>query len=54
METEEDDEDYGSEMDWMAEQEERSLEPVYESVEVVNLGTEDNRRDVKIGGSLRQ
>ncbi|CAN0916907.1 Retrovirus-related Pol polyprotein from transposon 297 [Linum grandiflorum] len=54
METEEDDEDYSSEMDWMAEQDERSLEPVYESVEVINLGTEDNRRDVKIGGSLCQ
>ena len=38
--------------DWRVEQEERSLEPFYESVEIVNLGTEENRREVKVGDSL--
>ena len=52
MEIEEGSDGSDLETDWMVEQEERSLEPFYESVEIVNLGTEENRREVKVGDSL--
>ncbi|CAN1298062.1 hypothetical protein LINPERPRIM_LOCUS23709, partial [Linum perenne] len=47
-----DEEDIYSETDWMLRQEERSLQPYYESVESINLGSEEKRREVKIGGGL--
>ena len=52
MEIEEASDGSDLETDWMVEQEERSLEPFYESVEIVNLGTEENRREVKVGDGL--
>ena len=35
-------------------QEERSIQPREEPVEVVNLGTEEDKKEVKIGGNLEE
>ena len=36
----------------LLQQEERAIQPHEESVEIVNLGTEEDRKEVKIGTNL--
>ncbi|KAI5420295.1 hypothetical protein KIW84_044179 [Lathyrus oleraceus] len=52
---EEDDEDceLPEELTRLLKQEERVIQPHRESVEVINLGTEDAKREIKIGAALR-
>ena len=51
-EAEEEEEQIPSEISRLLEREERAIQPYKEDLEVINLGSEEDRKEVKIGASL--
>ena len=49
---EEEDEEIPEEISWLLRQEERSIQPYKEPLETVNLGSEEERKEVKVGALL--
>jgi len=47
----EEDEEIPDEIRWMLEQERKAIQPHQEEIELVNLGTEDDKKEIKIGVS---
>jgi hypothetical protein len=52
-EDEDDDEEIPYEITRLLEQERRAIQPHIEEIELVNLGTEENKREIKIGAALK-
>ncbi|XP_039686840.1 uncharacterized protein [Medicago truncatula] len=48
----EEDEEIPDELRWMLEQERKVIQPHKEEIELINLGTEDDKKEIKIGASL--
>jgi len=48
----EEDEEIPDEIKWMLEQERKAIQPHQEEMELVNLGTEEDKKEIKIGASL--
>ncbi|XP_039682906.1 uncharacterized protein [Medicago truncatula] len=48
----EDDEEIPDEIRWMLEQERKTIQPHQEEVEIINLGTEEDKKEIKIGALL--
>ena len=48
----EEDEEIPKEIRWMLEQERKVIQPHQEELEIVNLGTEEDKKEIKIGASL--
>jgi len=46
------DEEIPDEIKWMLEQERKAKQPHQEEIEVINLGTEEDRKEIKIGALL--
>ena len=51
-EDEDDDEEIPYEITRLLEQERRAIQPHQEEIELINLGTEENKREIKIGAAL--
>ena len=49
---EEEDEEIPDEISQLLQQEERAIQPYKEPIEVINLGSEEDRKEVKIGALL--
>ena len=49
---EEDDEEILDEISWLLEHEEKTIQPHKEPLEVINLGSKDNKKEVMIGELL--
>ena len=50
----EEDDDIPYEITRLLEQEEKTIQPHQEEIELVNLGTEDNKREIKVGAALEK
>ncbi|XP_039688680.1 uncharacterized protein [Medicago truncatula] len=48
----EEDEEIPNELRWMLEQERKAIQPHKEEIESINLGTEEDKKEIKIGTSL--
>ena len=48
----EEDEEIPNEIKWMLEQERKTIQPHQEEIEIINLGTEEDKKEIKIGASL--
>ncbi|XP_039683784.1 uncharacterized protein [Medicago truncatula] len=48
----EEDEEFPNELRWMLEQERKAIQPHKEEIELINLGTEEDKKEIKIGASL--
>jgi len=48
----EEEEEIPDEIRWMLEQERKAIQPHQEKIELVNLGTEEEKKEIKIGASL--
>ena len=48
----EEDEEIPDEIKWMLEQERKAIRPHQEEIEVINLGTEEDKKEIKIGALL--
>jgi len=48
----EEDEEIPDEIKWMLEQERKAIQPHQEEIEVINLGTEEDKKEMKIGALL--
>jgi hypothetical protein len=48
----EEDEEIPDEIRWMLEQERKAIQPHQEEIEIVNLGTEEDMKEIKIGALL--
>ena len=48
----EEDEEIPDEIRWMLEQEKRVIQPHQEEIEIINLGTEEDKKEIKIGALL--
>ncbi|XP_039683789.1 uncharacterized protein [Medicago truncatula] len=48
----EEDEEIPDELRWMLEQERKVIQPHKEEIELINLGSEDDKKEIKIGASL--
>jgi len=46
------DEEIPDEIKWMFEQERKAIQPHQEEIEVINLGTEEDKKEIKIGALL--
>ena len=49
---EEESEEIPDEISWLLEQERRNIQPYGETLEVINLGTKEDKKEIKIGASL--
>jgi len=45
-------EEIPDEMKWMLEQERKFIQPHEEEIEIINLGTEEDKKEIKIGALL--
>ena len=50
----EEDDDIPDEITRLLEQEEKAIQPHQEEIELINLGTEDNKREIKVGAALEK
>ena len=50
----EDSDDIPDEIARLLEQEEKTIRPHQEEIELINLGTEDNKREIKVGAALEE
>ena len=50
----EEDDDIPYEITRLLEQEEKTIQPHQEEIELINLGTEDNKREIKVGATLEE
>ena len=50
----EEDNDIPYEITRLLEQEEKTIQPHQEEIELINLGTEDNKREIKVGAALEE
>jgi len=50
----ESEDDIPDEITRLLEQEEKAIQPHQEEIELVNLGTEDNKREIKVGAALEE
>ena len=50
----ESEDDVPDEITRLLEQEERAIQPQQEEIELINLGTEDNKREIKVGAALEE
>ena len=48
------DDDIPYEITRLLEQEEKTIQPHQEEIELVNLGTKDNKREIKVGAALEK
>ena len=50
----EDSDDIPDEIARLLEQEEKTIQPHQEEIELINLGTEDKKREIKVGAALEE
>jgi len=50
----EDSDDIPDEIARLLKQEEKTIRPHQEEIELINLGTEDNKREIKVGAALEE
>jgi len=50
----EEDDDIPYEITRLLEQEEKTIQPHQEEIELINLGTKDNKREIKVGAALEE
>jgi len=48
----EEDEEVPDEIKWMLEQERKAIQPHQEEIEIINLGTDEDKKEIKIGALL--
>lgn len=52
--SDEGEDDIPDEITRLLEQEEKAIQPHQEEIELINLGTEDNKREIKVGAALEE
>ncbi|XP_024634522.1 uncharacterized protein [Medicago truncatula] len=50
----EEDDEIPDEIKWMLEQERKTIQPHQEEIEIINLGTEEDKKEIKIGALLEE